>query len=90
MKKIMKLIKTIIFMFFSSIILNLSLYAYAYITPKFSIKTNSTIEYYDINGEELFSKEEDYVNLNKISNNVKNAIVAIEDKTFIIIMDLIF
>lgn len=82
MKKIMKLIKTIIFMFFSSIILNLSLYAYAYITPKFSIKTNSTIEYYDINGEELFSKEEDYVNLNKISNNVKNAIVAIEDKNF--------
>ena len=84
MKKILLLTKIFIFTFFSIIIIILSLYVYAFITPKFNINTSKSITYYDKYGNDLFQEREknDYVELNNISDYVKNSIVSIEDKNF--------
>ncbi len=84
MKKLLLLTKIFIFTFFSIIIIILSLYVYAFITPKFNINTSKSITYYDKYGNDLFQEREknDYVELNNISNYVKNSIVSIEDKNF--------
>lgn len=84
MKKLLLLTKIFIFTFFSIIIIILSLYVYAFITPKFSINTSKSITYYDKYGNDLFQEREknDYVELNNISDYVKNSIVSIEDKNF--------
>jgi hypothetical protein len=57
MKKFIIFNKIIIFVFFSFIIVNLSFYVYAFITPKFNINTNSNIVYYDINGKDIFEEK---------------------------------
>lgn len=84
MKKLLLLTKIFIFTFFSIIIIILSLYVYAFITPKFNINTSKSITYYDKYGNDLFQEREknDYVELNNISDYVKNSIVSIEDKNF--------
>lgn len=84
MKKILQITKLSIFLFFSIIIIIISLYVYAFITPKFSINTTNSITYYDKNKEDIFKdkNENDYVKLNEISNYAKTAIVSIEDKNF--------
>ena len=84
MKKILLLTKIFIFSFFSIIIIILSFYVYAFITPKFNINTSKSITYYDKYGNDLFKERDknDYVELNNISDYVKNSIVSIEDKNF--------
>lgn len=84
MKKLLLLTKIFIFTFFSIIIIILSLYVYAFITPKFNINTSKTMTYYDKYGNDLFQEREknDYVEINNISDYVKNSIVSIEDKNF--------
>ena len=83
MKKIILLIKVFLLLFFISIIFIISLYVYAYITPKFNINTVSNITYYDKNNNDIFlNNENDYVKLSDINDNVKNAIISIEDKNF--------
>ncbi len=79
MKKILLLTKI-----FSIIIIILSFYVYAFITPKFNINTSKSITYYDKYGNDLFKERDknDYVELNNISDYVKNSIVSIEDKNF--------
>ena len=84
MKKMLIFSKIFIFLFFTFIIVNMSFYVYAFITPKFSINTKSNILFYDINENDMFeeSKNNSYVKLSDINDNVKNAIVSIEDKNF--------
>ena len=83
MKKTTLFIKIIFLLFFISILFIISLYVYAYITPKFNINTVSTITYYDKNNSDIFLyNENDYVKLSDINDNVKNAIISIEDKNF--------
>lgn len=83
MKYINKFLKILILIIFAIIIIDISFYVYAYITPKFPIYTNNNITYYDINGNDMFnSNNNDYVKLDEISPNVINAIVSIEDKNF--------
>lgn len=84
MKKILILLKILIFSFFTFIIVYLSLYVYAFITPKFQINTSKNIIYYDKNNDDIFSENlnNDYVKLNDITNFTKNAIISIEDKNF--------
>jgi len=83
MKKIMFIIKVLFLLIFITIILITSLYVYAYITPKISINSISTISYYDKNGNDIFlNKENNYVKLSDINENVKNAIISVEDKNF--------
>ena len=83
MKKIIFITKIFIILFFITIIFILGLYVYAFITPKFNINTVDSINYFDSNGNSLFnSKEKNYTKLENISDNVKNAIISIEDKNF--------
>lgn len=83
MKYINKFLKILVLIIFAIIIIDISFYVYAYITPKFPIYTNNNITYYDINGNDMFnSNNNDYVTLDEISPNVINAIVSIEDKNF--------
>ncbi len=84
MKKIVLISKIFIFLFFTFIIVFLSLNVYAFITPKFQIKTSKNIIYYDDNGEDIFSESQtsNYAKLNEITNFTKNAIISIEDKNF--------
>ena len=84
MKKFILISKIFIFIFFTFIIVNMSFYVYAFITPKFSINTGSNIIFYDSENNDIFEyyKNRDYVKLNKISKNVKDAIVSVEDKNF--------
>lgn len=84
MKKIILITKIFIFLFFTFIIVYLSFYVYAFITPKFQLNTSKNIVYYDSNGEDIFSENlsNDYAKLNEITNFTKNAIISIEDKNF--------
>ncbi len=84
MKKFILLIKLSLFIFFTIIIINISFYAYAFITPKFSIYTNKNIVYYDKDLNDMFENkiENNFVKLDDININVKNAIISIEDKNF--------
>ncbi len=84
MKKTLFLVKLFLFSIFTFIIVNISFYVYAFITPKFSINTNKNIIFYDKDNNDIFEErnESEYVNLNEISDDVKNAIVSVEDKNF--------
>lgn len=84
MKKIILLINIFILTFFSIIIVNIGLYAYAFITPKFQINTSDNIVFLDKNGNSIFDDESinNYVEFDDISVHVKNAIISIEDKNF--------
>ena len=84
MKKFILISKIFIFIFFTFIIVNMSFYVYAFITPKFSINTGNNIIFYDSENNDIFEyyKNRDYVKLNKISKNVRDAIVSVEDKNF--------
>ncbi len=84
MKKIVILFKSIIFIFFSFIIANISFYVYAFITPKFNINANDNIIIYDDKLNNILDNDSNnnYVKLNDISTNVKNAIISVEDKNF--------
>lgn len=83
MKKIILIIKILILLFFITIIVNISFYVYAFITPKFNINTTNNILFYDKNNNDIFTKiDSDYVTLSEISPFVKNAIISVEDKKF--------
>ena len=85
MKKILFIIKSLILLTFIIIIITLSLYVYAFITPKFTINnSNDNITFYDSNGNNIFKENYDnnYIHLDNINENIKNAIVSIEDKNF--------
>ncbi len=84
MKKFVFVIKIFLLLFFITIIAVLGLYVYAFITPKFIINTSDNITYYDKYGNNIFenSEENNYVKLENISDNVKNAVISVEDKNF--------
>ncbi len=84
MKKILILCKIFILVFSSFIIANIGFYVYAFITPKFNINTKNSIIIYDDNLDNIIdnSKKNNYVKLNNINDNVKNAIISVEDKNF--------
>ena len=69
MKKITLIIKIFIFLFFTCIIVNISFYAYAFITPKFQINTSKNITFYDKDNNDILKDniENDYVELSNIN-----------------------
>ncbi len=60
------------------------LYLYAFLSPKIAIKTNGKFYIYDENNELVYqgSSSSEWVGYDDISQNLKNAIVSIEDKNF--------
>ncbi len=84
MKKIVIFIKIFLFLLFTFIVINLSFYVYAFITPKFNINASNNIIMYDSSLNNILNDEEknEFVKLDDINDNVKNAIISIEDKNF--------
>ena len=82
MKKLIKLFKLTTLIIFSTYIIISALYIYAILTPKTNINTNDSIIYYDINENNIFENNTEYVKLDEINDNIKKAIISIEDKNF--------
>lgn len=84
-KKIIKNSLKILFLVLITVFLTIgSLYLYAYLSPKISIKTNGKFYIYDTNNELVYqgSSSSEWVNIEDINENLKNAIISIEDKNF--------
>ncbi len=82
---ILKLIKKlIIFIFFTCIICYVGLNIYALIIPKLNITNNGTYYLYDNQDNLVYqgSSTSKWVNLEDINDNLKNAVISIEDKKF--------
>lgn len=60
------------------------LYLYALCSPKIAIKTNGKFYIYDNENELVYqgSSSSEWVNIEDISDNLKNAIISVEDKNF--------
>lgn len=83
MKKITLIIRILILIIFITIIVNMSFYVYAFITPKFELNSQRNIIFLDKNNNDIFTNiDSDYIKLDDINNNIKNAIISIEDKNF--------
>lgn len=82
--KILKFLKIIIFLFIVFFICNLTLYLYAFITPKFDLQSNSDIIMYDKDNMPLLNyfPGNKKVKLEDISKHAINATIATEDKNF--------
>ena len=76
--------KTFIFLFLTFVILNIGLYTYAYLSPKLDLKTSGTLYLYDNKNNLIYqgSKTNEWVNIKDINQNLKNAVIACEDKNF--------
>ena len=77
-------IKIFVFLFISFIIINISLYSYAYITPKISLNSANKITIYDNSGEIAIENlnGNKWVKLDNISSFLKKATISVEDKNF--------
>ena len=84
LKKIKLLGKVGIFCFILMVVLLIGLYTYAYLSPKLDLKTSGSLYIYDNNKELLYqgSRSNEWASYNDISDNLKNAFVAVEDKNF--------
>ena len=78
------LIKSFIFLFISFVVLLIGLYTYAYLSPKLDLKTSGSLYLYDNKNELVYqgSRSNEWANLEDISDNLKNAVIAVEDKNF--------
>ena len=84
MKIIKRLLKLNILLVFLGILFISGIYLYAKISPKVEIKSTNSYYLYDIN-DEVFAEGNsttNWVNLDKISNYLKEATITIEDKNF--------
>lgn len=78
------LIKSFIFLFISFLVLLIGLYTYAYFSPKLDLKTSGSLYLYDNKNDLVYqgSRSNEWANLEDISDNLKNAVIAVEDKNF--------
>lgn len=78
------LIKSFIFLFISFVVLLIGLYTYAYLSPKLDLKTSGSLYLYDNKNDLVYqgSRSNEWSNLEDISDNLKNAVIAVEDKNF--------
>ena len=84
MKAFKKIIKINIILLIIFILGIISLYTIAYFSPVLDIKTTGQYYIYDDDGNIVYqgSGTNKWVNLDDISDNMKNAIISIEDKNF--------
>lgn len=81
MKKFKKIKNILIITIVVCSITYFSIYLIAKFTPKLSIKSANKYIFYDINNE-LYTDDDNWVSLDNISNYLKDATIAIEDKNF--------
>ncbi|MDD4187480.1 MAG: transglycosylase domain-containing protein [Bacilli bacterium] len=84
MKILRNLYKLGIFLFISCIVVIVGLYLYAYLSSEITLNTANFINIYDKDDNIVFqgNGNKEWVNLNEVSEDVKNAMVSIEDKNF--------
>lgn len=85
MKKITKLtLKIFIYIIIFFVILNIFGYLYALITPKLDIKSANKFYLYDNKEQLVFqgNQNEEWINLNEMGENIKQATISVEDKNF--------
>ena len=84
MKKVRFLFKLMILGFISFIVIIIGLYTYAYLSPKLDLKTSGSLYLYDNNNELIYqgSRNNEWANIEDISEYLINATVAVEDKNF--------
>ena len=82
MKKIKKYIKILIVVTITLSFIYGGLYLIARLTPKLEIKEANKYVFYDINEETYNPNEDSWVKLDNISQHLRNATIAIEDKNF--------
>lgn len=84
-KKYVKIsLKILIVLFITGILTIGGLYLYAFCSPKIAIRTNGKFYIYDQSSELVFqgSSSSEWVNIEDISDNLKNAVISAEDKNF--------
>lgn len=84
-KKFLKVsLKVSIILLITGILAIGGLYLYALCSPKIAIKTNGKFYIYDEKNELVYqgSSSSEWVSFDEISDNLKNAIVSVEDKNF--------
>ena len=76
--------KIFLFSFLSIIIIIIGLYSYAYLQKPLTLNSFHTYELYDINNNIFYegTKTNRWTKIDKISNNLKNAVISVEDKNF--------
>lgn len=76
--------KSTIFLVISFFICLTGLYIYAYLSPKLDLKTSGSLYIYDNNENLVYqgSSTNEWANIDEISPNLINAVIAIEDKNF--------
>ena len=79
-----KLYKITLFIFLSIIIIIIGLYSYAYFSKPIVLNSYHTFELYDKNNNIFYegTNQNKWSKIDKISNNLKNAVVSVEDKKF--------
>ena len=84
MRKLHSIIKLCSVFFFIIIIFVVSLYIYAYLSPKILIKNANTLYIYDRNNKLVYhgSSTKKWVKLDEVSKDYINAVISIEDKNF--------
>ena len=70
--------------FISFIVIIIGFYTYAYLSPKLDLKTSGSLYLYDNNNELIYqgSRNNEWANIEDISEYLINATVAVEDKNF--------
>lgn len=84
MKIVKKVFKVNLFLFIAAFISISGLYVYAYLSPPLEISKYGKIYLYDNKNNliESGSSSTDWVSLDNISSNFKNAVISVEDKNF--------
>ena len=74
--------KLSLFLFFSILVIIIGLYSYAYFSPAIKLDSHHTYTLYDKDENVFYENNNRWANLNEISNNLKNAVISVEDKNF--------
>ena len=77
-------VKSFIFLFISFVVIIISLYVYAYLSPKLDLKSCGCLYLYDNQNGLIYqgSRSNEWANLEDISQYLIDAVVAVEDKNF--------
>lgn len=81
-KKIKKILKIVSIPIIIFVFAHLAIYLYCLITPKMEINKNSSFYLYDKTDELVFQTDDDWIPLDKISDNLIKATISTEDKYF--------
>ena len=82
MKKLIKIIKISLYLLVFALTVYLGIYIVASITKKLDINTSNGYYLYDSSNKLINGTSDQWIKLDKISNNLINATISIEDKKF--------